>query len=71
MESNDGPEIQYADASEIMLDSDKYHLKVLLKPWTLLGKKSDLFLNLGKTRAIWLGSRQNSAGRYMPHLNMK
>ena len=34
-------------------------------------KTSGLFLNAGKTSAIWPGNKQNSPVEYMPHLQME
>ncbi|WP_419635460.1 reverse transcriptase domain-containing protein, partial [Thiolapillus sp.] len=62
---------QYADDTEIMLEGDRNSFERTIKIIDIFGKKSGLFLNAGKTSAIWLGSRQNSPIRYMPHLNME
>ena len=37
------------------------------------GRKTStyLFLDAGKTSAIWLGNRRNSAIKYMPNLHME
>ena len=35
------------------------------------GKASGLFLNAGKTSAIWLGNKRNPLVKYMPHLQME
>ena len=68
-----GPErrlIDSADDTEIMLDGAKKSFERTVKTIDTLEKKSGLFLNTGKTSAIWLGTRRNSPVRYVPHLNM-
>ena len=62
---------QYADDTEIMLEGDRNSFERTIKIIDIFGKKSGLFLNAGKTSAIWLGSRRNSPTKYMPHLNME
>ena len=32
------------------------------------GRKSGLYMNAGKTNAVWLGSKRNSVFKYMQHL---
>ena len=54
-----------------MLEGDRNSFERTIKIIDIFGKKSGLFLNAGKTSAIWLGSRRNSPVRYMPHLNME
>lgn len=61
---------QYADDTEIMLAGDKKSFEETVNTIENFSKKSGLFLNAGKTSAIWLGSRRNSLMRYMPHLQM-
>ena len=54
-----------------MLEGDRNSFERTVKTTDTFGKKSALFLNAGKTSAIWLCSRRNSPIRYMPHLNME
>ena len=48
---------QYADDTEIMLEGNRNSFDRTIKIIDIFGKKSGLFLNAGKTSAIWLGSR--------------
>ena len=54
-----------------MLEGDKNSFEETIQTINTFGKKSGLFLNAGKTSAIWLGNRKNSPIRYMPHLYME
>ena len=47
----------------------KIHLKK--QHINTFGKASGLFLNAGKTSAIWLGNKRNSLVKYMPYLQME
>ena len=47
---------QYADDTEIMLEGDDNSFETTIKTIDIFGKISALFLNAGKTSAIWLGS---------------
>ena len=47
---------QYADDTEIMLEGDRNSFERTIKIIDIFGGKSGLFLNAGKTSAIWLGS---------------
>ena len=49
-----------------MLEGDRNSFERTVKITDIFGVKSGLFLNAGKTSAIWLGSRRNS-----PHFNME
>ncbi|WP_419609554.1 reverse transcriptase family protein [Thiolapillus sp.] len=62
---------QYADDTEIMLEGDEKSFQETINTIEIFGKASGLFLNAGKTSAIWLGSRQNCPIKYMPHLHME
>ena len=62
---------QYADDTEIMLEGDKNSFEETIQTINTFGNKSGLFLNAGKTSAIWLGNGRNSPIRYMPHLHME
>ena len=67
---------QYADDTEITLEGDckkkkKKRLEGTVKTITTFGKASGLFLNAGKTSAIWLGNKRNSLVKYIPHLRME
>ena len=61
---------QYADDTEIMLEGDKNSFEETVKIINTFGNKSGLFLNAGKTSAIWLGNKRNSPIKYMPNLHM-
>ena len=61
---------QYADDTDIMLEGDRNSFERTVKTTDTFGGLG-LFLNAGKTSAIWLGSRRNLPIRYMPHLNME
>ena len=62
---------QYADDTEITLEGDKNSFEEIVKTINTFGKASGLFLNAGKTSAIWLGNKRNSPVNYMPHLQME
>ena len=62
---------QYADDTEITLEGDKNSYEETVKTINTFGKTSGLFLNAGKTRAIWLGDKRNSPVKYMPHLQIE
>ena len=62
---------QYADDTEITLEGDKNSFEEIVKIINTFGKASGLFLNAGKTSAIWLGNKRNSPVNYMPHLQME
>ena len=49
---------QYADDTEIMLEGDKNSFEETFKIINTFGNKSGLFLNAGKTSAIWLGNKK-------------
>ena len=61
---------QYADDTEIMLVGDKNSFEETAKIVNTFGNKSGLFLNAGKTSAIWLGNKRNSPIKYVPNLHM-
>ena len=63
--------LQYAGDTEIMLEGDKNSFEETVKTINTFGKASGLFLNAGKTSAIWLGNKRNSPVKYMPHLQME
>ena len=50
---------QYADDTEITLEGDKNSFEETVKTINTFGKASGLFLNAGKTSAIWLGNKRN------------
>ena len=62
---------QYADDTEITLEGEKNSFEETVKTINTFGKASGLFLNAGKTSAIWLGNKRNSLVKYMPHLQME
>ena len=49
-----------------MLEGDKNSFEETVKIINTFG----LFLNAGKTSAIWLGNKTNSPIKYMPNLHM-
>ena len=53
-----------------MLEGDKNSFEETVKIINTFGNKSGLFLNAGKTSAIWLGNERNSPIKYMPNLHM-
>ena len=53
-----------------MLEGDKNSFEETVKIINTFGNKSGLFLNAGKTSAIWLGNKRNSPIKYMPNLHM-
>ena len=56
---------QYADDTEITLEGDKNSFEETVKTINTFGKASGLFLNAGKTSAIWLGNKRNSLANGM------
>ncbi|MCK5813886.1 MAG: hypothetical protein KAH03_06495, partial [Cocleimonas sp.] len=62
---------QYADYTELMLNGDNRSFEEAMKTIGDFDSKSGLFLNAGKTSAIWLGNKRNSPVKYMPHLQME
>ena len=56
--------------TEITLEGDTNSFEDTVKTINTFGKASGLFLNAGKTSAIWLGNKRNSLVKYMPHLQM-
>ena len=62
---------QYADGTELFLEGDRNSVEEAILTTNDFGKKSGLFLNTGKTNAVWLGSKINSPVRYMPHMHME
>ena len=54
-----------------MLEGDNTSFEMTIKTIDVFAKMFGLFLNAGKTSAIWLGSTRNSHVRYMPHLHME
>jgi hypothetical protein len=61
---------QYADDTEILLEGDKKSFEETIKTIDKFGSASGLYLNTGKTSAIWLGSKRNSPVKYMQHLGV-
>ena len=62
---------QYVDDTDIMLEGDKNSFEETIQIIETFWEKLGLFLNAGKSSAIWLGNRGNSAIRYIPHLHME
>lgn len=61
---------QYADDTELMLEGDRTSFEEAIHTVQCFSKRSGLYLNAGKTSAIWLGSKRNSPVKHMPHLHM-
>ena len=61
---------QYADDTEVLLNGDNKSFEETMRTIETFGNKSGLFLNTGKSSAIWLGSKRNSEEKFMPHLCM-
>jgi hypothetical protein len=62
---------QYADDTEFLLEGDKKSFEACILTINRFSRRSGLFMNNGKTSAIWLGSRKNSPIRYLQHLGME
>ena len=56
---------QFADDTQIMSEGDAVSFEQTIKTIDLFGKKSGLFMNSGKTQAIWPGSRKRCGIRYL------
>ena len=61
---------QYADDTEFLLAGDRESFETCITVIDNFGRKSGLYMNAGKTSAVWLGSKRNSVVKYMQHLGM-
>ena len=64
-------ETEHKISLKIMLEGDKNSFEETIQIIETFWEKLGLFLNAGKTSAIWLGNRRNSLIRYMPHLDVE
>ena len=62
---------QYADDMEFLLAGDRESFETCITVTDTFGRKSGLYVNAGKTSAVWLGSKRNSVVKYMQHLRME
>ena len=62
---------QYADDTEFLLAGDRESFETCITVIDNFGRKSGLYMNAGKTSAVWLGSKRNSVVKYMQHLGME
>ena len=51
---------QYADNTEMMLEGDEKSFEIIVKTTDTFGNKSGFFSNVGKTSAVWPGSKRDS-----------
>ena len=51
---------QYADDTEFLLAGDRESFETCITVIDNFGRKSGLYMNAGKTSAVWLGSKRNS-----------
>ena len=61
---------QFADDTQMVSEGGVHFLEQSISSIDSFGKKSGLFMNSGKTEAIWLGSKRRFSTRYLPHLKM-
>ena len=62
---------QYADDTEFLLAGDRESFETCITVIYNFGSKSGLYMNAGKTSAVWLGSKRNSVVKYMEHPGME
>ena len=62
---------QYADVTEFLLAGNRESCETCITVIDHFGRKSGLYMNAGKTSAVWLGSKRNSVVKYMQHLGME
>ena len=62
---------QYADDTEFLLAGDRESFETCITVIDNFGRKSGLYMNAGKTSAVWLDSKRNSVVKYMQHLGME
>ena len=61
---------QFADDTHMMSEGDVNSFEQSISTIDSFGKKSGLFMNSGKTEAIWLGSKRRYSTRYLPYIKM-
>ena len=59
---------QYADDTKLLLAGDRKAFEICITVIDNFGRESGLYMNAGKTNAVWLGSKRNSVFKYMQHL---
>ena len=57
--------------SEFLLAGDRESFQACITVIDNFGRKSGLYMNAGKTSAVWLGSKRNLVVKYMQHLGME
>ena len=62
---------QYADDREFLLAGDRESFETCITVTDNFERKSGLYMNAGKTSAVWRGSKRNSVVKYMQHLGME
>ena len=62
---------QYADDAEFLLACDRESFETCITVTDNFGRNPGLYMNAGKTNAVWLGSKRNSVVKYMQHLGME
>ena len=62
---------QYAGDTKLLLAGDRKAFEICITVTDNFGRKSGLYMNAGKTNAVWLGSKRNSVFKYMQHLGME
>lgn len=62
--------LQFADDTQLMNNGDKASFEKSINIVNKFGEVSGLYLNTGKTQAVWLGSKKYSKEQYMPELNL-
>ena len=61
---------QFADDAQFINEGDRLSFEKSITIIKRFGNASGLFMNEEKTQAIWLGSRNNSKIKYLPHMNI-
>ena len=62
---------QCAEHTEYLLAGDRKLFQSSITGTDNLERKSGLYMNTGKTSAVWLGSERNLVVKYMQHLRIK
>ena len=61
---------QYVADTELMVEGDITAFEEAINTVQRFGKTSGLYLNAGKSSAIWLGNKRNSPVKYTPHMRL-
>ncbi|MCU7801037.1 MAG: reverse transcriptase family protein, partial [gamma proteobacterium symbiont of Lucinoma myriamae] len=61
---------QYADDTSIMLDGSQQSLENCLKVLKFYAEASGLFVNIDKTKVVWIGSKKNSNDKFCEEYNL-